>query len=88
MRQRRNFTARERLLLELLRPHIGAAWRRALRLDEQEVQMRRQLAPVRSAPNDFATSIRALQQRLGLTAREAEVLFWLSEGTGSLGVSL
>lgn len=80
LRQRPDFTARERLLLELLRPHVGTAWLRMLRLEEQEAQVRRQLASARPAPNDFATCSRALEHRLGLTAREAEVLFWLSEG--------
>lgn len=88
LRQRQDFTARERLLLELLRPHIGTAWLRALRLEEQDAQMRRQLAPVRPAPNDSATCSRALQKRLGLTAREAEVLFWLSEGKTNADISV
>lgn len=88
LRQRMDFTARERLLLELLRPHIGTAWLRALRLEEQGAQMRRPLVSVRPAPNDSAASSRELQERLGLTAREAEVLFWLSEGKTNVDIGM
>ena len=90
VRQRTDFTARERLLLELLRPHIGTAWLRALRLEEQAARIRPPLAPARLSPNDSTICSRVLQERLGLTSREAEVLFWLSEGktNSDIGVIL
>jgi DNA-binding CsgD family transcriptional regulator len=78
-------------LLELLRPHIGTAWLRAVRLDEQRAQMAPPLASIRPAfQGQSASCSRILQRRLGLTAREAEVLFWVSEGktNASIGVIL
>jgi DNA-binding CsgD family transcriptional regulator len=91
LRQRTDFSRRERLLLELLRPHIGTAWLRAVRLDEQQAQIAPPLASIRPAlEGQSASCSRILQRRLGLTAREAEVLFWLSEGktNASIGVIL
>jgi DNA-binding CsgD family transcriptional regulator len=91
LRQRTDFSRRERTLLELLRPHIGTAWLRAVRLDEQRAQMAPPLASIRPALHEQSASCsRILQHRLGLTAREAEVLFWVSEGktNASIGAIL
>lgn len=79
------------MLLELLRPHIGTAWLRDVRLDEQRAKMTPSLSSIRPALQEQSASCsRALQRQLGLTAREAEVLFWLSEGktNASIGVIL
>jgi len=89
LRQRTDFSRRERTLLELLRSHIGTAWLRAVRLDEQRAQMTPPLASIRPAPQEqSAPCSRILQHRLGLTAREAEVLFWLSEGKTNAGIGV
>lgn len=73
-----DFSERDRLMLELLRPHVAAAWLRALRLEEQEKRLRWLAAPAMTL-EEAATQSRALC-RLGLTPREAEVLLWLSQG--------
>ncbi len=68
-RQRPDFSEREKTLLELLRPHVAQAWKRATRDEERRAP---QSEP---GPN----GLRGLE-RFGLTRREAEVLFWMSEG--------
>ena len=66
-RIRTDFDDRERLLLDLLGPHVSTAWRRALRAEQP-------LSP--RSPTDERDALLAL----GVTRREAEVLWWISQG--------
>lgn len=67
-----NFSGRDRLVLQLVLPHLATAWRRALRVEERP---------------DAARAPRTLC-RLGLTPREADVLGWLSQGKTNADIAL
>ena len=76
-RKRTNFSDRDVLLFNLLRPHVAGAWRRTIgreRLRGLREANSAALTNPDSAPN------RAALRTLGLTEREAEVLIWLSQG--------
>lgn len=79
-RVRRDFTVRQRTLLGLFGPHFLQAWRRHERPALQKV--------------NHPLSLRQRFRELGLTLREADVLFWVAEGkqnreiAGLLGLSL
>ena len=62
----RDFTERQRTLLDLFGPHFRSAWRRHERPALQKV--------------NHPLSQRQRLRELGLTLREADVLFWVAEG--------
>lgn len=66
--QEREFASNERLLFQLLRPHLERAWRR------MDATRRSRPARRRLSQTDFLQL-----RRRGLTRRECEVLFWLAE---------
>ncbi len=72
-RKRTNFSERDVLLFDLLRPHVAGAWRRIIGRERL-----RGLREANSAALMNADS--AALRTLGLTEREAEVLVWLSQG--------
>ncbi len=80
-RQGPDFTDRETTLLELMRPHVATAWRRAVR-DEA-------MRPLAGRSEPQADSMGGLA-RFRLTPREVEVLLWVSEGktNGEIAVIL
>lgn len=65
-RVRRNFTVRQRSLLDLFGPHFRQAWLRHERPTLQKI--------------NHPLSLRQHFRELGLTLREADVLFWVAEG--------
>jgi DNA-binding CsgD family transcriptional regulator len=65
-RIRRDFTVRQRTLLELFGPHFRQAW-----LRHEQPTLQRLNHPL---------SLRQRLRELGLTLREADVLFWISDG--------
>lgn len=71
-----DFSERDRQLLELLRRHIQSAWSRAVQRDNQTC------FPTRrgEAACVDETSRRIALRELGITAREADVLLWVTEG--------
>ncbi len=71
-RQGPDFTDRETTLLELMRPHIATTWRRAARNEESSLR--------KEAPIELLS--------FGLTPRETEVLFWISEGKTNPEISV
>ncbi|HWA84909.1 MAG TPA: helix-turn-helix transcriptional regulator [Opitutus sp.] len=79
-RNRRDFTVRQRTLLDLFGPHFRQAWLRHERPTLQKVH--------------HPLSQRQRLRELGLTLRESDVLFWVAEGkqnreiAGLLGLSL
>ncbi len=72
-RKRTDFSDRDVLLFDLLRPHAAGAWRRMI--GHERLRRLREVNPVALANVD-----RAALRTLGLTAREAEVLIWLAQG--------
>ncbi len=76
-RKRTDFDARDCLLLDLFRPHVSAAWRRALRSEQTA-------APASSSTGPKAEALR----RLGVSPREAEVLWWVSHGKTNHEISI
>ena len=87
LRQAFDFSARDRALLEQARPHLAVAWRRAWERHREERRWRRLAGSVAGAapvwpnpsPQDDAAGARALR-RLGLSLREADVLYWVAQG--------
>jgi DNA-binding CsgD family transcriptional regulator len=79
-RIRCDFTVRQRTLLDLFGPHFLHAWRRHEQPTLQKI--------------NHPLSLRQRFRELGLTLREADVLFWVAEGkqnreiAGLLGLSL
>jgi len=79
-RVRRNFTIRQRTLLDLFGRHLREAWRRHRQPALQKI--------------NHPLSQRQRFRELGLTLREADVLFWVTDGkqnreiAGLLGLSL
>lgn len=65
-RKTTNFTKRHCALLDAFAPHFILAWNR--HVDPW------------TARSDAAESVRSRLQKLGLTVREADVLFWMTEG--------
>jgi DNA-binding CsgD family transcriptional regulator len=65
-RIRRDFTVRQRELLDLFGPHFLEAWRRHERPTLQKL--------------NHPLSLRQRFRELGLTLRESDVLFWVTEG--------
>jgi DNA-binding CsgD family transcriptional regulator len=84
LRRRRGFSDQDRTILEVLRPHMERAYRHARLLEALRTTTRRG----NQAPEVFgnlendehtARSLRAL----GLSEREAEVLYWVAAGKSS-----
>jgi DNA-binding CsgD family transcriptional regulator len=79
-RIRRDFTVRQRTLLDLFGPHFRSAWLRNERPALQKI--------------NHPLSLRQRFRELGLTLRESDVLFWVADGkqnreiAGMLGLSL
>jgi DNA-binding CsgD family transcriptional regulator len=79
-RVRRDFTVRQRTLLDLFGPHFRSAWRRHEQPTVQTIH--------------HPLSLRQRFRELGLTRRESDVLFWMADGkqnreiTTILGLSL
>jgi len=79
-RIQRDFTVRQRTLLDLFGPHFRQAW---LRHEQPALQK-----------INHPLSLRQRFRELGLTLRESDVLFWIGEGkqnreiAGMLGLSL
>lgn len=65
-RVRRDFTVRQRTLLDLFGPHFRSAW-----LRHEQPALQRINHPL---------SLRQRLRELGLTLREADVLFWIADG--------
>ena len=78
-RETPDFSERDRSLFELLRPHIASAWQSAWERQRNQDEVRRLLAP-RLPRTDAAEISAVLQQNLGLTPREGEVLNWVAQG--------
>ena len=74
-----DFSERDRLLLDLLRPHVGQAWRRALAAHDQLAASCSRTTPTRDARHLCV---------LGLTLREAEVLWWVAQGKTNAEIGL
>ncbi|MGI8481787.1 MAG: response regulator transcription factor [Chthoniobacterales bacterium] len=68
-----DFSDRDCAMLELLRPHVEIAWRRALQNERRNFLHAR---PPGSQPSSDSTGLQAL----GITKREADVLLWIAEG--------
>lgn len=84
-RKRTNFSDRDLLLFDLLRPHVAGAWRRMIGR-EQLRGLREASAAALLKPDSAAN--RAALRTLGLTEREAEVLVWLSQGKTNPEISI
>lgn len=65
-RIRRDFTLRQRTLLDLFGPHLRQAWRRHAQPGLQKV--------------NHPLALRQRFRGLGLTLRESDVLFWIADG--------
>ncbi|MDQ6626338.1 MAG: helix-turn-helix transcriptional regulator, partial [Verrucomicrobiota bacterium] len=78
-RQRPDFSDREKTMLDLMRPHVATAWKRALRDNERN-----------SLGNDQSPRMLSAggMQAFGLTPRETEVLRWISEGKTNPEISV
>ena len=74
-----DFSDRDRLLLDLLRPHVGQAWQRAL------AAQNRACAP--AGAREFMRDT-GRWRGLGLTRREAEVLWWVGQGKTNPEIAL
>ena len=73
-RTTRDFSEEERTVLNLVRPHICQAWRRAKVLtDLRSISSAKSLRP---AANEESVAL----EKMGLTPREAEVLHWIASG--------
>lgn len=70
-RKAADFSERDRTVLELLRPHLACAYKRAV--------LRQQLHRLFD-PAEEATVAEALREKHGLTHRESQVLFWIIQG--------
>lgn len=86
-RSKRDFSAEERALLELISPHVARAWRNArecTRLRCQQAAVH-QPCEIRCLNEDRCTRFVP-----GLTHREAEILHWIGEGkrNGEIGTIL
>jgi DNA-binding CsgD family transcriptional regulator len=84
LRGRRGFSDQDRTILEVLRPHMERAYRYARLLESLRATGRRDNEPSEVSGNvenhrDPAHSLRAL----GLSEREAEVLYWVAAGKSS-----
>ena len=74
MRGRRGFGARDRAILNALRPHLLQAWINSRRLADLRERTGTAPIPAREwVPDPLETSF-------GLTPREAEVLLWVAQG--------
>lgn len=74
-RNRRDFTERDRLMLNLLGPHIIQAYKNA----ESHAKARRTLAILESSNQSIKPS--------GLTYREEDVLYWVAQGNTNADVA-
>jgi len=78
-RESPDFSERDRSLLEMLRPHIVAAWLQAWDRERTRFELQRLLD--RQIPRTTGTTIgMATRQQFHLTPREAEVLAWVTQG--------
>ncbi|CAN5574918.1 hypothetical protein BH20VER3_BH20VER3_03920 [soil metagenome] len=77
-REAPDFCERDRDLLELLRPHIGSAWRQAWERERDRAELRRLKRP---GTRRGVSEIAAVTQRcFALAPREAQVLGWVTQG--------
>ncbi|MDQ6808991.1 MAG: helix-turn-helix transcriptional regulator [Verrucomicrobiota bacterium] len=76
-RESPDFSDRDRAVMELMRPHIANAWRRALDYGRQRGRYRQLAAASNLEDTDFC---RDKFRELGLTAREADVVLWVTQG--------
>jgi DNA-binding CsgD family transcriptional regulator len=76
-RQGLDFSDREVLVLDLLRPHLHLAYQRLLTLAQADAAL---AGPTSSGVENL--------RRLGLTAREAEILGWVAEGKTNPEIAL
>ena len=83
-RSSRDFSERDRLVLDLLRPHLAQAHENAADL------ARLQQEPARLDPSNGALLSRESFERFGLTGREAEILLGIARGqtNGQIAASL
>jgi DNA-binding CsgD family transcriptional regulator len=77
-RKRRDFSDRERELLELVRPHLGTLYRQSYRLEQAQ---RALVASGDPAPRAGSDGID------GLTPREREVLAWVAAGKSNAQIA-
>lgn len=77
-----DFSTRDQTLLEVLRPHVGIAWRRGLEAAKRELS-----SLDANAFPDAEAGAQTLRA-LGLTLREAQVLFWVAQGKTNAEVGL
>lgn len=78
-RQRPDFSDREKTLLELMRPHVASAWKRAVRDEQRNCEGGHGLQTLLH-PDGL--------RHFGLTPRETEVLRWISEGKTNPEISV
>jgi DNA-binding CsgD family transcriptional regulator len=88
LRGRRGFSEQDRTILEVLRPHMERAYRYARLLESLRTAARRGTQDAVEAMDglgnveDQGATARSLQA-LGLSEREAEVLYWVAAGKSS-----
>jgi DNA-binding CsgD family transcriptional regulator len=83
-RRREDFSERERALLNLLLPHIGATWRR---LQDRAGRLSDRGSMLPAEEGDFSKWLRE-HTPWELTPREIEVLFWLCQGKTNSEIGL
>lgn len=87
-RETPDFSERDRTLLELLRPHLANAWKRAWERERNLAELSR--LKRRRNHGDVAEIAAVTQSRFALAPREAQVLGWVSQGktNGEIAVIL
>jgi DNA-binding CsgD family transcriptional regulator len=80
-RSQRDFSERERQIMELFRPHVIQALQNASQSDA----LRRSLGRYSGSMNSSDPQV---LRRLGLTAREADVLYWVAQGKSNPVIGL
>ena len=78
-RESPDFSERDRLLFELMRPHIATAWRQAWARERTRSELQRLLARTSTRGDEIDVSTK-LRLQFRLTPRETEVLSWVAQG--------